>query len=83
MKWAMRSKLDPIKRVAEMLKKYLWGILNAIVLKMNNAKSEGLNCKIQKIKSQACGFRNRDRFRNMIYFHLGGLDLYPTGMKGS
>jgi transposase len=25
----------------------------------------------------ACGFRNRERFRNAIYFHLGGLDLYP------
>jgi hypothetical protein len=26
----------------------------------------------------ACGFRNRQRFRNAIYFHLGGLDLYPA-----
>jgi len=26
----------------------------------------------------ACGFRNRDRFRRAIYFHLGGLDLYPA-----
>jgi transposase len=26
----------------------------------------------------ACGYRNRDRFRNAIYFHLGGLDLYPS-----
>jgi transposase len=31
--WAMRSKLEPIKKVAKMLKKHLWGILNAIVLK--------------------------------------------------
>jgi transposase len=26
----------------------------------------------------ACGFRNRERFRRAIYFHLGGLDLYPA-----
>ena len=26
----------------------------------------------------ARGFRNRKRFRNAIYFHLGGLDLYPA-----
>lgn len=81
--WAMRSKLDPIKKVARMLSTHLWGILNAIALKINNAKSEGLNSKIQKIKAQACGFRNRERFRNMIYFHLGGLDLYPAGMRGN
>ena len=35
------------------------------------------NGRIQKVKSAACGFRNRERFRNAIYFHLGGLDLYP------
>ena len=24
--------------------------------------------------------RNRDRFRAAIYFHLGGLDLYPDAV---
>jgi len=80
---AMRSKLEPIKKVASTLKKHLWGILNAIALKVNNGKSEGINLKIQKLKSQACGYRNRERFRNMIYFHLGGLSLYPAGVKSS
>ena len=79
--WAMRSRLEPVKKVARMLKEHLWGILNAIVLGANNAKSEGINFKIQKLKSRACGYRNRDRFRRMIYFHLGGLDLYPVGIK--
>jgi transposase len=31
----------------------------------------------------ACGFRNRDRFRTAIYFHLGGLDLSPVGITHS
>jgi transposase len=35
---------------------------------------------LQRLKRSARGFRNRDRFRNAIYFHLGGLDLYPTGL---
>ena len=39
--------------------------------------SEGLNSQIQKIKSMACGFRNREHFKIAIYFHCGGLDLYP------
>ncbi|MBM3207419.1 MAG: transposase, partial [Chlamydiae bacterium] len=33
--------------------------------------------KIQKIKAMACGFRNRENFKIAIYFHCGGLELYP------
>lgn len=75
--WAVRCRLEPIKRVARMVKKHMLGILNAIVLEVTNAKAEGINSKIQKIKASACGFRNRQRFRTAIYFHLGGLDLHP------
>jgi len=45
--WAVRCRLDPIKKVAKMI----------------------------KVRSR--GFRNKERFANAIYFHLGGLDLYP------
>jgi transposase len=48
-----------------------------------NAMSESLNSKIQWIKRRACGFRNRDRFRNALYFHLGGLDLYPAAARST
>jgi len=81
--WAVRSQLEPIKRVAGMIKSHLTGILNAIVTGTTNAISESVNAKIQKVKRMACGFRNRDRFRSAIYFHLGGLDLYPQGVTHS
>ncbi|TVR45388.1 MAG: ISL3 family transposase, partial [Planctomycetota bacterium] len=42
---------------------------------------ESLNAKIQKIKARACGFRNKRRFINAIYFHLGGLDLMPASIR--
>jgi transposase len=76
--WAIRCRLEPVRRVARMVKRHLDGILNAVVLGVTNAKAEGVNAAIQRIKFNARGFRNRDRFRNAIYFHLGGLDLYPT-----
>lgn len=76
--WAFRSRLEPIRRVARTIREHLWGIINAIVLKADDGRSEAMNRKIQHIKSRACGFRNRERFRNAIYFHLGGLDLYPA-----
>jgi transposase len=60
-----------------MVKAHLPGILNAVVTGVTNARSEAVNAKVQWIKYTARGFRNRDRFRTAIYFHLGGLDLYP------
>ena len=69
--------------VARMLERHLEGILNAIVLHATNALAEGINSRIQRIKRMACGFRNRERFRRAILFHLGGLDLYPTSIKRS
>lgn len=81
--WAIRSRLAPIKRVALMLKRHLEGVLNAIVAGVSNARLEGINTMIQGLKRSARGFRNRDRFRNAIYFHLGGLDLYPASVTHS
>ena len=48
--------------------------------KVTNARAESINAGIQKVKYSARGFRNRNRFRNAIYFHLGGLDLYPASV---
>jgi transposase len=75
--WALRSRLQPIIEKARMIKNHLTGILNAVVSGATNALAESLNSIVQTIKSKARGFRNRERFRNAIYFHLGGLDLYP------
>lgn len=61
-----------------MVQTHLWGILNAIVHYVTNATTEAINATIQMLKPRACGYRNRDCFRNAICFHLGGLDLYPT-----
>jgi transposase len=79
--WATRCKLDPIKKAARMIREHLWGIINAIVHQATNAGSESMNAKIQRIKKRACGFRNRQRFQEAIYFHLGGLDLYPAAAR--
>lgn len=79
--WAVRSRLEPVKKVAQTIKTHLWGILNAIVLNANNAGAESINGRIKLIKVRGRGFRNKTRFRNAIYFHLGDLDLYPDAAK--
>ena len=65
-----------------MVKRHLDGIVNAVVLGVTNARSEAFNAKIQWVKYTARGFRNRQRFHNAIYFHLGGFDLYPRPSTG-
>ncbi len=79
--WAIRSRLEPIKRVARLIKYYWDGVITAATTNVTNARSEGMNSKIQWIKRMACGYRNRQRFHNAIYFHLGALDLYPNSLN--
>ena len=78
--WAIRSRLAPIQKVARTIKNHLWGILNAIVLQASNGASESMNSRIQGLKIRSRGFRNKTRYIQAIYFHFGGLDLYPEGV---
>jgi transposase len=63
-----------------MIRTHPEGILNAVVLRTTNA-AESMNARIQRIKRMACGYRNRERFRNAILFHLGELDLHPRAVS--
>jgi transposase len=75
--WAIRSRLEPVKRVARMIARYYENIATYFKHPITNAAAEGLNAAIQRVKGMARGFRNPKRFRMAIYFHCGGLDLYP------
>lgn len=75
--WACRSRLAPMKKVAKTLKHRLANLLTYCRIPITNATSESLNSKIQWIKYTARGFRSREGFRTAIFFHCGGLDLYP------
>ena len=64
-------------KAAYTLKAHLDNIITYAKHKITNALGESINSKIEKVKRLACGFRNRDHYRTAIYFHCGGLDLYP------
>lgn len=76
--WAVRSRLEPMKRVARMIHRHYDNIATYFSHPITNAAAEGLNAAIQRVKSMARGFRNPKRFQMAIYFHCGGLDLHPT-----
>ena len=79
--WAVRSRLQPIKEVARMLKRRFENIITYLRHRITNAASESLNAKIQWVKYTARGFRNKQNFIHAIYFHCGGLDLAPSPTK--
>lgn len=76
--WAIRSRLEPVKKTARMIKKHLDGIVNAVVHQVSNAGAESMNSRIQGLKKRARGYRNTERLKTVIYFHFGGLDLSPA-----
>jgi transposase len=79
-KWyfsATHSRLKPIIEVAKMLKRHFENIVTYIKHRITNAFSEGINSKIQHIKSTARGFRNFTNYRISILFYCGKLDMNP------
>ena len=76
--WAIRSRLEPVKKVARMFKRHLQNILTFFTHRHSNGPLEGLNNRIQGLVKKAYGYRNRERLKNDILFHLGNLDLYPS-----
>jgi transposase len=78
--WATHSKLPEMIKVAKLIRSHLGGVMNYFKHRITNAVAEGLNSKIATIQKRAYGFRNLDNFITAIYFHCGGLDLWPHRM---
>jgi len=78
LRWVSHCRIPEMIKAGLTVRNYFWGILNAIRLKVTNGMLEAKNNCIQRIKRTACGYRNRDRFKRAILFHLGGLDLFPS-----
>jgi len=70
-----RSKLKPMKKVAQMLQNRFQGLLNYLKHRITNAASEGMNSLIAKIIANARGLRSFPMLRVRVLFFLGKLDL--------
>lgn len=70
-----------LSKVAQMLHKHLAGLLAYIRHRVTNAVAENLNGQIQRVKTNARGFRQFANFRVAILFFLGKLDLYPQTFR--
>jgi len=75
-KQVKESKIGHLLKFINMLHNHWYGIKAYFKRRSTNAYAERVNLKIQDIKRIAKGYRNTHNFILMIYFHLGGLDLY-------
>ena len=75
---AIRSRLEPVKKVARTLKAHQEGLLNYMRYRITNAVTEGLNSRVQQLKANARGFRSFANYRARILFFCGKLDLMPA-----
>ena len=76
--WATHSRLTPMIETAKLIARHLPNVLTYFNHRITNAVAEGLNSKIATVQKRACGFRNPDHFKIAVYFHCGGLNLYPA-----
>ena len=77
LKRALRSSLEPVRKVAKMCQKHIDNLLTFFAHRSTNASAEAINSRIQSLINQACGYRNPVRLIADIFFHCGNLDLAP------
>jgi transposase len=77
-KWirsAVRSRLEPFKKFAQMLRSHLDGILPWTTIRLSNGAVEGMNNKIKSISHRSFGFRTAENFIAAIYHCCARLPL--------
>ena len=77
--WMSRSRLSPMIRIAQTLRRHKPQILNYFSHRLTNAICEGINSMIQAAKRKARGEHTFDGYSSMIFLIAGKLKLaVPT-----
>ena len=77
---AMRSRLEPFKRLVPMLRDHLVGVLAWTRLRLSNGALEGMNNKIKLVSHRAFGFRSVEHYVAAIYYCCARLPLPARSM---
>ena len=72
---ALKSRLEPIRKFVQTVKKHMKHIITFVECRLTNAVAEGLNRIIKIVKNRASGFRSLQAFTDMIYLTVGDLDI--------
>jgi transposase len=72
---AMRSKLEPIKRVAKMIRNHFDGVVGWVTWSISNGRLEGTNNKIRLLSHRSYGLHSAEALISLVYLCCGGLEL--------
>ena len=77
----MRSRLEPMKKVAKMLRNHEMLILNWFVAEgtLSSGAVEGMNLKAKNTMRKAYGFKSLESLQLAFYHTLGDLPEPPVG----
>jgi transposase len=73
--WAIRSRLEPIKKAARTVKRHRDGILRWFDSKIANGLIEAINSLVQAAKAKARGYRSLRNLIAITYLIAGKIDL--------
>jgi transposase len=73
--WAIRSRLEPMKKVARTLKQHREGVLRWFDSKIANGLIEAINSLVQAAKAKARGYRSLRNLIAITYLIAGKIDL--------
>lgn len=73
--WAIRSRIDEVKEVANTIKRHWDGILEFIKSRISNGIVEGINNKIKMALKRAYGFKKFEYYKTIIYLVAGKLEF--------
>lgn len=76
--WALRSRLEPFKKLAGTIKAHAEKILAYIPERLNNGRVEGTNGKIRTITRRSYGFHSASNLIAMIFLCCSGIHLQPV-----
>ena len=78
LRWALRSRLKPFKKLARTIRKYKQGILAYVRTGLSNGRTEGLNGKARTITRRSFGLHSAKSLIAMLFLCCSGLVLTPT-----
>lgn len=76
---AMSSKLEPIKKVARMIRNHLDGVLGWVQWQISNGRLEGMNNRIRLLSHRSFGLHSAAALISLVYLCCTGLELTIHG----
>jgi transposase len=74
---AMYSKIEPIKKVARMIRNHLDGVLGWVRWRISNGRLEGMNNRIRLLSHRSFGLHSAGALISLVYLCCGGIELDP------